>query len=404
LKVAFLFLHPFHGSLGSTKRVEELCISLSKFGVKSCILTPYEKSQTLSEGVEVVCISDIIQKLKIGNFIYGSTKNAYYNPFFMRHLMIKQGLSGFLTSELSNKIANLIERLGVDLVQVEQDIILIALAKKIEKLKLPLVVDIHNITTEELVAVNTIRKNSKEFDVLEQQSRYAFSLTDSVVVVSNEMRDYVIAKHDISPARVVVVPPGGRPRINEVVEKPYAPRVIYSGLVANRENVDLFIRSMRPVLKKLPIAEFYITKRGRALRRMKGLAKKVGVKPSFFWIRDKTKFYEFLESCHIGVLPSSNDLARKMGTPVKLFDYLSAGLPVVANDIGTWTNIITEEKVGLVTKGDEADFASGILRLLEDSEFAIKCGQKGIELVKNKYNWDNSAKILLNEYHRLLNA
>jgi glycosyltransferase involved in cell wall biosynthesis len=93
-----------------------------------------------------------------------------------------------------------------------------------------------------------------------------------------------------------------------------------------------------------------------------------------------------------------------MGTPVKLFAYLSAGIPVVANEVGTWTNIVKDEEVGMVTEDDPVQFGSAILEMVENKDLAFKCACRGLELIKNKYSWDISAKTLLDEYNRLLKA
>ena len=376
-------------------------MSLSKFGVECYILTPYEKSQTISKGVEVVCIANFLQRFGLNDWVYRLTKNAYYSGFLMRNLVINERWQRFL-GRLSENIANVVERLNIDLVQVEQDIVLLATMEVGKRTMLPFVADIHNVTSEELVAARVIKRDSDEFDTLQNRTRDALQNLNSIIVVSAEMKNYVVANYGISSNRVVVVPPGGRPRVNEINEKAYPPKVIYSGSVALREHLDLFVNSMPIIREKSKDVQFYITNKGHALKNVKQLAKELGVHPSFFWFPDERNFYEFLASCHVGVLPSSSDIARQMGTPVKLFDYLAAGLPVVVNDVGTWTNIIKDEGVGIVTKDDPKDFASGVLQLIQNQEFATACGHKGLELVKNKYNWDNSAKILLYEYQHLV--
>jgi len=90
-----------------------------------------------------------------------------------------------------------------------------------------------------------------------------------------------------------------------------------------------------------------------------------------------------------------------MGTPVKLFDYMSVGLPVVANDIGGWASLISEEKIGLTTGDDPRSFAEAIIELIMNREYAEECGRRGRRLVETKYNWDNSARIISDVYNKL---
>jgi glycosyltransferase involved in cell wall biosynthesis len=400
VKVAFIFLHPFSGSLGSTVRVRELTSSLSQFGVESYILTPYEKSKSISENVNVVSIGGIIQDLGLSNYFYRISKMAYYNPFLVKHLILSHKFQK-ITSRISESILNAIRKLDVDLVQIEQDFSLFVSLEVKKKTAVPFLIDLHNITSEELVSTKTIDRRSKEFDALQMLLSEGLQQIESIIVVSDEMKNYVVANFNISPNKVIVVPPGGRERTQKIEKKVLPKKVVYSGLLSYREHSDLFLKSMPKINRLAKNTEFYLTRKGGKLKEMQMLAKALGVKPNFYWFSKVNEFYDFLSTCNIGILPSSNDLARQMGTPVKLFDYFSVGLPVVANDVGTWTKIIKDEKVGIVTEDNPSDFGAAVLELIENKEFCLECGFKGLDLVKRKYNWDISAQILFNEYCRL---
>ena len=88
--------------------------------------------------------------------------------------------------------------------------------------------------------------------------------------------------------------------------------------------------------------------------------------------------------------------------PSKLFDYLSVGLPVVANDVGGWTDIIKDNNLGKVTSDSPKAFASGILELLKSPDEIANCARRGIELIEKKYNWDVSAGLLMKQYEKLV--
>ena len=91
-----------------------------------------------------------------------------------------------------------------------------------------------------------------------------------------------------------------------------------------------------------------------------------------------------------------------MGTPVKLFEYLSVGLPVVANETGGWTKTIEEERLGILTKDDPKSFSEGIIQLLDNQALSQEFSRNGSRLIQTKMNWDLSAKLLLQEYENIL--
>jgi len=155
-------------------------------------------------------------------------------------------------------------------------------------------------------------------------------------------------------------------------------------------------------LKRYPSARFYLTRKGAKLRKIRRLALKLGVFPEFTWFSSSEDFFHFLESCDIGVISSTTNIARMMAYPQKFYDYLSAGLPVVANDIGAWTKIIKENRVGVVTDNDPEAFAEGILELLENPKLIHEYGQRGIELVRQELNYYRSAEKLVSLYKRLV--
>jgi glycosyltransferase involved in cell wall biosynthesis len=402
MKVGFLFLHPFSGSLGSTVRVRELAISLHRLGVDCFILSPFEKNHRICEGVDVVSMNKWVQAPGISENIYKALKLAYYNRFFASNFLSSRKLQNASRKAFVAATCKILKEIDVDIIQTEQDVTLPIAVELKRKTDLPVLVDLHNITSEELVAAGAITRGSNGFNALQSTMEENLELVDSVVVVSEEMKKYVIANYHLRPTNVVVVPPGGRIHMEGMKKKHPPPKMIYSGLVAYREHVDLFVKSMPLVQEKLKSAEFYITKKGEALNKIRRLAKELGASPTFFWYPHEKDFFEFLSSCHIGVLPSSSDLPRKMGTPVKLFDYLSAGLPVVANDVGSWTTIIKDEKVGIVTEDNAASFASGILELAENKKLLTEYGHRSLDLIANKYNWDKSASNLLETCEKLV--
>ncbi len=89
--------------------------------------------------------------------------------------------------------------------------------------------------------------------------------------------------------------------------------------------------------------------------------------------------------------------------PIKLFEYMSAGIPVIASHFPLWKEIVEGVGCGLlVSPLDPKEIAEAIGWLLEHPEDAEKMGQRGQAAVRERYNWDREANKLLVHYKKML--
>jgi glycosyltransferase involved in cell wall biosynthesis len=87
---------------------------------------------------------------------------------------------------------------------------------------------------------------------------------------------------------------------------------------------------------------------------------------------------------------------------IPLVEAMACQVPVIATRSGGMTEIVEEGKTGLlVERGNAADLAEGILRLLKDEDLRISMGEAGRERVLGHFTWDRIAESLLNEYENL---
>jgi glycosyltransferase involved in cell wall biosynthesis len=400
LRVGFLLLHPFSESMASGVRTLELAKALGEMEVESVIFTPYERTQ-IKDGLKVVNVPSLFSTLGIENQLYQATRRIYYSKVLQRFVIkiSKRLATGRIKPP--SKLLSILQEYDLDILQAEQDNAAFMLLSTQTNLDIPLVLDLHGIWPEELLAAGAIYENSSEWKELQTIMKNTVCNMDLTVCVSDAMKQYVLTNYEADPSKVAVVPPGGRVFCEQYSERALPWKVVYAGIVSYRKHVDLFVKSMPYVKAKIPNVEFGITKKGDLIKTVYELAKTLGVEPKYFWFQNLVETLVFLSSCHVGTLPSTNDTSARISMPSKLFDYMSVGLPIVANDVGGWTDLIKKNNLGRVSRDSPADFANCILELLSDPEEVVKCGSNGIQLIKNTYNWSASAASLLDYYKEL---
>lgn len=89
--------------------------------------------------------------------------------------------------------------------------------------------------------------------------------------------------------------------------------------------------------------------------------------------------------------------------PVKMFEYMCAGIPVIASDFPLWREIVDDAKCGLcVDPLDPLNIAASINYLHDNRAEAQQMGQNGRKAVLEKYNWNIEEAKLFNFYEKIL--
>ena len=86
-----------------------------------------------------------------------------------------------------------------------------------------------------------------------------------------------------------------------------------------------------------------------------------------------------------------------------MFEYMSAGLPVIASNFPKWKNIINETNCGICVNPENPDeIAKAIEFIMTHPKKAKEMGQNGRKLIEKKYNWSIEEKKLNIIYSSLL--
>ena len=85
--------------------------------------------------------------------------------------------------------------------------------------------------------------------------------------------------------------------------------------------------------------------------------------------------------------------------PNKIFQFMILGKPVVVSSTAPMMRIVNDAECGLIFKErDPQSLAETIIQLADDS-LRQRFGENAKRAVEDRYNWKETARILLNLYH-----
>lgn len=122
------------------------------------------------------------------------------------------------------------------------------------------------------------------------------------------------------------------------------------------------------------------------------------------WV-DRQGVARALSEARVGLVALHPTRAYQEAYPVKLFEYMAAGLPVVASDFPLWRGIVDGAGCGLLVDPlDPGALARAVEWLFAHPDEAEIMGRRGSEAVDEAYRWDFEAETLRALYARLLGS
>lgn len=183
------------------------------------------------------------------------------------------------------------------------------------------------------------------------------------------------------------------------------PTVIYTGNLDDYQDLDLLLSAFRRVIETIPDALLLIVSNSDpAPMRAKAARHRIGHRCVFVEPENFGEVLDLLSRSDVAVSTRTSST----GFPIKLLNYMAAGLPVVAS-AGSAKGVTHMENGYVAANGDKEDFAEGIITLLRDKKLASELGRRASHLVQERFNWTYLAAridevyrsmIALNSYKR----
>ena len=281
-----------------------------------------------------------------------------------------------------------------------RDLVLADLALRLGTL--PLIYEAHTVAAvfaeEHARLYGAVRAPSPaKLSRLDKRERRVCRDAAGVVTITRALLKALEDRHGkIAPSRVV--PDGSRlPEELPAFDGLHSPpRVYYIGQLYPWKGVDVLVEAMRYVNG----AELVIVgglPPEPDLDHLKQLASSLS-------LEDRVRFRGFVPPPELSAERANADLfviplldsmtARLFTSPLKLFEAMASGRPVVASDLTSIREILTHEQNALlVPPGDSRALAAAMERLLRDRDLSRRLAARAFEDVK-AYSWDRRAEAI----------
>jgi len=264
--------------------------------------------------------------------------------------------------------------------------------------------------------VGTIQNRGNQrwlsYSLMRASEQMILSQADDIIVVSETIKKYLNA-NGIKRDKVIVNPNGVDPNVfnpsinGDEIRRKYGlkDRIVigFSGNFVRWHGIPNLIKAIANVVLHNPnvhlllIGDSELRHTYEQIARRRNLDKYI----TFTGVIPYTKVPKYLAACDILVspqIPIINGVDYHQ-SPVKIFEYMAMGKPVIASNLGQIGRILKHEETALLVEPRNIDqLTKGILRLIDDKKLAEKLAKRTREEVIKNFTWQKNAERIISLY------
>ncbi|NMT63800.1 glycosyltransferase family 4 protein [Marinobacter orientalis] len=249
----------------------------------------------------------------------------------------------------------------------------------------------------------------KNPSIAERYEKTVLPKVDHIIVMIEESRDRLVAL-GVPEEKVTIVsntPPIDKYSGHRHKHTDEVLRIVYVGFLTELRGLDLLVEAVGRYIEKgnpKNTIQVDIVGKGASKEKLINLVRRLNIEESVRihgWLSQE-EVDQLMANANIGALTYRVCGHWNHTIPNKIFDYMLAGLPVLATKVLPIERVIEEAHCGVICRDlDPADIAEK-LEYLKSPDVRQELGENGYRAVLEKYNWDND-RDRLNEVIDILN-
>jgi glycosyltransferase involved in cell wall biosynthesis len=216
---------------------------------------------------------------------------------------------------------------------------------------------------------------------------------DGVIAICPALRDHVLESGYTGPLAMIenaldfdppAITAADLAALRRGLELDGRPAVVYTGTIEQYQGLDLLLAAAADLQRDGSAPAFVVV--GGTPEQVASLrerARALGVEPLFRLVSavPPLQVFAYLELADILITTRS----KGTNTPLKIYQYLRAGKPIVATAIGSHTQVLTSDTAELV-EPTPAAIAAGLRRVLTSPERRARLAQAATKLSRERYS------------------
>jgi glycosyltransferase involved in cell wall biosynthesis len=261
-----------------------------------------------------------------------------------------------------------------------------------------IILDLHDPMPELMESIFGLRESSFVVRLLKKLEKWSLHFADAVITV-NEACRRIFSARSCAPEKISVVMNSPDEAIFEFREpsrhlltrvdgsNPFV--IMYHGQVFERQGLDLAVMALGKIRESFPNAELRIYAPSTPfLEQVMDLARKLGLCEAVRYLGPMTQeqIAKAIGECDVGVIPNRRTKFAELCTPMRIFEYLSQGKPLIAPRVPGILDYFGPEELVLFELGDAEDLAAKIEYVLRHPQEVIGIVKRGQEVYRT-HKW-----------------
>jgi glycosyltransferase involved in cell wall biosynthesis len=378
-------------------RVENEAISLIKAGNEVYLFClSYDKK-------EDVIVHEIKVKRYLSNKLeYKLSALAYTFPFY--------------TYLMHSKIHDFLIKNNIEVVHIHDMRIAEAVFKANKKLKLPVVLDLHDNMPEIIKLYPHLQKFPGKQLISpakwKQKEEEFIKKSDKVITVSQEFIEEVLDRTNISRDKMVLVPNTVQKSfyedavISHGIVKRYQSNfvVLYLGDTGLRRGLQTAISAVFQLKDQIPNIKLVIVGKNTTDNVLKAQIKELKIEKfvDFEGWQNVSLFPSYIVASSICISPLHRNIQHDVAYANKLFQYMSFSKPVLVSNAIAQKNLVEKTNSGLVhEERNVEDFTDKVMEYYNDEEKRLRFGENGKRFIEEEFCWEKTSEKLVVLYESM---